>query len=87
MVRQIQKTQLKLYLYEPRVDRNAKLDILAVWKGNEFQYPKLAAISHNDVSRCFENSCFYCCFRMYLSVRYESLIDSRVHLNMMLWRL
>ena len=79
MVRQIQKTkkqkknkkqktktQLKLYLYEPRVDMNAKLDILAFWKGNEFQYPKLAAMSHNDVSQRFEHSCFYCCFRMYI---------------------
>ena len=50
MVRQIQKTQLKLYLYEPRVDRNAKLDILVVWKGNEFQYPEFAAMACDVLS-------------------------------------
>ena len=66
MVRQIQKTQLELCLYEPRVDRNAKLDIHAFRKGNEFRYLELGAMSHDDVSRCFEHSCFYCCFRMYL---------------------
>ena len=42
--------QLKLYLYEPRVDRNAKLDILAFWKGNEFQYPEFAAMACDVLS-------------------------------------
>ena len=50
MGRQAQKTQLELYLDEPRVDRNAKLDILAFWKGNEFQYPKLAAMACDILS-------------------------------------
>ena len=48
--RQAQKTQLKLYLDEPRVDRNAKLDILAFWKGNEFWYPELATMAHDILS-------------------------------------
>ena len=38
MGRQAQKTQLELYLDEPRVDRDAKLDMLAFWKENEFQH-------------------------------------------------
>ena len=50
MGRQAQKTQLELYLDEPRVDWNAKLDILAFWKGNEFQYPELAAMAHDILS-------------------------------------
>ena len=48
--RQAQKTQLELYLDEPRVDRNAKLDILASWKGNEFRYPELAAMACDILS-------------------------------------
>ena len=35
---------------EPRVDRNAKLDILAFWKWNEFWYPKLAAMACDILS-------------------------------------
>jgi hypothetical protein len=38
------KTQLELYLEEPRMDRNAKLDILSFWKGNQFRYLELVAI-------------------------------------------
>ena len=48
--RQAQKTQLELYLDEPRVDRNAKLDILAFWKGNEFRYPELVAMARDILS-------------------------------------
>ena len=48
--RQAQKTQLELYLDESRVDRNAKLDILAFWKGNEFRYPELAAMARDILS-------------------------------------
>ncbi|KAL4639587.1 hypothetical protein ACB092_03G229000 [Castanea dentata] len=50
MGRQAQKTQLELYLDEPRVDRNAKLDILAFSKGNEFRYPELAAMARDVLS-------------------------------------
>ncbi|KAK9996433.1 hypothetical protein SO802_021119 [Lithocarpus litseifolius] len=45
-----QETQLELYLDEPRVDRNAKLDILAFWKGSEFQYPELVAMARDILS-------------------------------------
>ena len=48
--RQAQKTQLELYLDEPRMDRNAKLDILAFWKGNEFRYPEFAAMARDILS-------------------------------------
>ena len=44
------KTQLELYLDEPRVDRNAKLDILAFWKGNEFRYLEFAAMARDILS-------------------------------------
>ena len=44
------QAQLDLYLDEPRVDRNAKLDILAFWKGNEFRYPELAAMARDILS-------------------------------------
>ena len=50
MGRQAQKTQLELYLDEPRVGRNAKLDILAFWKGNEFRYLELAAMTRDVLS-------------------------------------
>ena len=39
MGRQAQKTQLELYLDEPRVDRDAKLDILAFGKKMNFSIP------------------------------------------------
>uniref|UniRef100_A0A2N9IUQ0 hAT-like transposase RNase-H fold domain-containing protein n=1 Tax=Fagus sylvatica TaxID=28930 RepID=A0A2N9IUQ0_FAGSY len=47
VVGQTQKTQLELYLEEPRMDRNAKLDILSFWKGNQFRYPELVAMVHD----------------------------------------
>jgi hypothetical protein len=50
VVGQTQKTQLELYLEEPRIDRNAKVDILSFGKGNQFRYPELAAIVHNVLS-------------------------------------
>ena len=80
--RQAQKTQLDLYLDEPRVDRNAKLDILAFWKGNEFRYPELAAMARDilsiPISTVARNPL--------LVLGDESLINSGVHLSRMLWR-
>ena len=32
------------------MDRNAKLDILSIWKGNQFWYPELAAMIHDVLS-------------------------------------
>ncbi|KAI9156677.1 hypothetical protein LWI28_010450 [Acer negundo] len=43
----IQKTQLELYLDEPRLDRSMDLDILRFWKVNEFRYPVLATLARD----------------------------------------
>jgi hypothetical protein len=32
------------------MDRNAKLDILSFWKGNQFQYPELATMVRDVLS-------------------------------------
>ena len=40
-----QKSELDLYLDEPRMARNADLDILSFWKSNQFRYPALASIA------------------------------------------
>lgn len=39
-----QKTQLEIYLDEPRIDRNVELDILSFWKKNQLRFPKLASM-------------------------------------------
>ncbi|PON74882.1 HAT, C-terminal dimerization domain containing protein [Trema orientale] len=44
------KTELELYLDEPRVSSDAKLDILDFWKGNQFRYPELAAMARDVLS-------------------------------------
>lgn len=44
------KTQLELYLEEPKVDRKANLDVLDFWKGNQFRYPELAVMAHDILS-------------------------------------
>ncbi|KAG2720923.1 hypothetical protein I3760_02G056800 [Carya illinoinensis] len=46
----MQKSQLELYLDEPRTNRNAKIDILSFWKGNEFRYPNLACMARDILS-------------------------------------
>ncbi|PKA61305.1 Putative AC transposase [Apostasia shenzhenica] len=46
----LQKSQLELYLDEPRMDRKAKLDILAYWKGNQFRYPEVSAMARDFLS-------------------------------------
>lgn len=42
-----QKSQLELYLDEPRLERKAKLDVLAYWRGNQFRYPEVAAMARD----------------------------------------
>jgi len=37
-------------LDEPRVNRNAPLDILAFWKSNQFRYPILAMMARDILS-------------------------------------
>ncbi|XP_035547471.1 zinc finger BED domain-containing protein DAYSLEEPER-like [Juglans regia] len=46
----MKKSQLDLYLDEPRAERNAKIDILSFWKGNEFRYPDLARMARDILS-------------------------------------
>ncbi|KAF5451908.1 hypothetical protein F2P56_026964 [Juglans regia] len=46
----MRKSQLDLYLDEPRAERNAKIDILSFWKGNEFRYPDLARMARDILS-------------------------------------
>lgn len=40
-----QKSELDLYLDEPRMARTADLDILSFWKSNQFRYPALASMA------------------------------------------
>lgn len=40
-----QKTQLELYLDEPRIDTKSKLDIFSFWNANQFQYPDLEGMA------------------------------------------
>lgn len=42
-----QKTQLELYLSEPRADRSSHLDILSFWKDNQVRYPELASMARD----------------------------------------
>ncbi|XP_052290415.1 zinc finger BED domain-containing protein RICESLEEPER 1-like isoform X1 [Citrus sinensis] len=42
-----QKTQLELYLSEPRADRSSHLDILNFWKDNQVRYPELASMARD----------------------------------------
>ncbi|XP_061357916.1 zinc finger BED domain-containing protein RICESLEEPER 2-like [Gastrolobium bilobum] len=42
------KTQLELYLEDPRIDRrNISLDVLSYWKANQFRYPEVAAMARD----------------------------------------
>jgi hypothetical protein len=42
---------LELYLDEPKyLEKNTTFDILSFWKGNEFRYPKVAAMPHDVLS-------------------------------------
>ncbi|XP_038978186.1 zinc finger BED domain-containing protein DAYSLEEPER-like [Phoenix dactylifera] len=42
-----QKSQLELYLDEPRVDRMSNLDILDFWKTKQSHYPQLSLMAHD----------------------------------------
>ncbi|XP_020688142.1 zinc finger BED domain-containing protein RICESLEEPER 1 isoform X1 [Dendrobium catenatum] len=43
----LQKSQLELYLDDPRIDRKTGLDILSYWKSNQFKYPEVAAMARD----------------------------------------
>ncbi|KAF5193127.1 Zinc finger bed domain-containing protein, partial [Thalictrum thalictroides] len=44
------KTQLELYLNEPRLDRKMELDVLDFWKGNQYRYPELSLMARDILS-------------------------------------
>ncbi|KAH9722750.1 putative AC transposase [Citrus sinensis] len=46
----VRKSELELYLDEPRIDRKIDLDILSFWKGNGFRYPNLSFMAHDILS-------------------------------------
>ncbi|XP_059629599.1 zinc finger BED domain-containing protein RICESLEEPER 2-like [Cornus florida] len=46
----VQKSELELYLDEPKINRNANLDVLTYWKANQFRYPVLAQMAHDILS-------------------------------------
>ncbi|PWA59711.1 AC transposase [Artemisia annua] len=41
------KSELKLYLEEPRMERTMELDVLAFWRANQFRYPILARMARD----------------------------------------
>ena len=42
-----QKSQLELYLGEPRVRRTEKMDVLAYWRAYQYRYPELASMARD----------------------------------------
>ncbi|KAH9672546.1 putative AC transposase [Citrus sinensis] len=46
----VRKSELELYLDEPRIDRKIDLDILSSWKGNGFRYPNLSSMARDILS-------------------------------------
>ncbi|XP_075501891.1 uncharacterized protein LOC142539962 isoform X3 [Primulina tabacum] len=45
-----QKSQLDLYLDEPKIDRSSNCDVLAFWKAYQFRYPELAQMARDILS-------------------------------------
>ncbi|KAL5715186.1 hypothetical protein ACHQM5_017046 [Ranunculus cassubicifolius] len=46
----LQKTQLEMYLEEPRRKIHEPLDVLDYWKSNQFRYPELARMARDILS-------------------------------------
>ena len=46
----VRKSELELYLDEPRIDRKIDLDILSFWKGNGLRYPNLSFMARDILS-------------------------------------
>ncbi|KAL5557277.1 hypothetical protein UlMin_039513 [Ulmus minor] len=44
------KSQLELYLDEPKMSRNVNFDVLTFWKSHQYRYPELAAMAHDVLS-------------------------------------
>lgn len=43
----VQKSQLELYLSEPRMERKKELDVLQFWRGNQCRYPELSSMARD----------------------------------------
>ena len=43
----VRKSELELYLDEPRIDRKIDFDILSFWKRNGFHYPNLSSMTRD----------------------------------------
>ena len=46
----MQKSELEVYLDEPRVQGSVELDVLEFWKGNQFRYPELSCMARDILS-------------------------------------
>ncbi|KAL5543462.1 hypothetical protein UlMin_007246 [Ulmus minor] len=44
------KSQLELYLDEPKMSRNVNFDVLTFWKSHQYRYPELAAMARDMLS-------------------------------------
>ncbi|XP_024025221.1 zinc finger BED domain-containing protein RICESLEEPER 2-like [Morus notabilis] len=72
-----QKSELDLYLDEPRLARTAELDILSFWKSNQFRYPALVSMACDILAIPVSTVAFEATF----SVGSEFLIHFVAHLN------
>ncbi|KAF7143531.1 hypothetical protein RHSIM_Rhsim05G0098200 [Rhododendron simsii] len=45
-----QKSQLELYLDEPRLARNENIDVLEYWRAHSYRYPELASMARDVLS-------------------------------------
>ncbi|PKU65045.1 Putative AC transposase [Dendrobium catenatum] len=41
------KSELEMYLDEPKMDRNSELDILQYWKVNQFRFPQVSKMARD----------------------------------------
>ena len=46
----VRKSELEVYLDEPRIDKKINLDILRFWKGNGFCYPNISSMARDILS-------------------------------------
>ncbi|KAG0487304.1 hypothetical protein HPP92_009399 [Vanilla planifolia] len=45
-----QKSQMELYLDEPRINRKSRLDVPTYWKVNQYRFPEVAAMARDILS-------------------------------------
>lgn len=46
----MQKSELEVYLDEPRIQPTEEFDVLEFWKGNQFRYPELSKLARDILS-------------------------------------